>query len=651
MDRILELRTALMSKRLLESINSPADLKKLQIAQLPELASEIREMMIETVSKCGGHLAPSLGTVELTIALHYCYNSPDDKIIWDVGHQAYTHKILTGRRDVFHTLRQQDGISGFPKTTESPHDALTVGHASTSISAGLGMAEAHTLLREKNAVVAVIGDGALSGGLAFEGLNNLGSSKSSMTVILNDNEMSISRNVGALSRYLTMMLTDKRYNKIKKEVWNRLSGSNVGKSILNIVSSIDDALKHIVIPGKLFEDMGLRYFGPVDGHDISGLIDIFKSVKDLSDTRVLVHVITKKGKGYRFAESDATKYHGISSFSRETGDVIKFPANAPTYSEVFGRTIVDLAREHKEIVAITAAMRDGTKLVEFSKEFPDRFFDVGIAEGHAVTFAAGLALKGLRPVVALYSTFTQRAYDHIIHDIAIEHLPVIFCLDRAGLVGDDGPTHHGVFDLSFLRTVPGAVIMAPRNEAELKNMIFTAVEYTRGPVFIRYPRGSGTGVSLDKQYKKLKVGEPEVLKDGAGIAILSIGDCIRRAEMVCTILESEGVSPQLIDARFAKPLDETFYLELFKNFDLIVTIENNSKCGGFGSAVLELANSLPLETVPRIIVNGLPDEFMSHGDIEFLLRKAGLDAQSIADNVLHFINSDARLKNEENIHL
>lgn len=640
-----------MSKRLLENINSPADLKKLQVAQLPELASEIREMMIETVSKCGGHLAPSLGTVELTIALHYCYNSPDDKIIWDVGHQAYTHKILTGRRDVFHTLRQQDGISGFPKRTESPHDALTVGHASTSISAGLGMAEAHTLLGEKNSVIAVIGDGALSGGLAFEGLNNLGSSKSSMTVILNDNEMSISRNVGALSRYLTMMLTDKRYNKIKKEVWNRLSGSNVGKSILNIVSSIDDALKHIVIPGKLFEDMGLRYFGPVDGHDIPGLIEIFKSIQDMSDSRVLVHVITKKGKGYRFAESDATKYHGISSFSRETGDVIKFPAKAPTYSEVFGRTVVDLAREHKEIVAITAAMRDGTKLTEFSKEYPDRFFDVGIAEGHAVTFAAGLALKGLRPVVALYSTFTQRAYDHIMHDIAIEHLPVIFCIDRAGLVGDDGPTHHGVFDLSFLRTVPGAVIMAPRNEAELKDMLFTAVEHTSGPVFIRYPRGSGTGVSLDKPYTKLQIGAPEVLKEGTGIAVLSIGDCFGRAEKACNILENEGLSPQLIDARFAKPLDETFYSELFKNFDIIVTIENNSRCGGFGSAILEMANSLQLETVPRIIINGLPDEFMSHGDIELLLQNTGLDAQSIADRILRFVNSDVRLKNTENVHL
>jgi 1-deoxy-D-xylulose-5-phosphate synthase len=634
-----------MSKRLLDGINSPADLKKLQITQLPELAAEIREMMIETVSKCGGHLAPSLGTVELTIALHYCYNSPDDKIIWDVGHQAYTHKILTGRKEVFHTLRQQNGISGFPKRTESPHDALTVGHASTSISAGLGISEANTLLGKKSSVVAVIGDGALSGGLAFEGLNNLGSSKSSMTVVLNDNEMSISPNVGALSRYLTRVLTDKRYNKIKKEIWNRLSGSNVGKSILNIVSSIDDALKHIVIPGKLFEDMGLRYFGPVDGHDIAGLIEVFNSIKALSDARVLLHIITKKGKGYHFAECDATKYHGISRFSRETGDVIKFPAVAPTYSEVFGKTIVNLARTHKNIVAITAAMRDGTKLIEFSKEFPDRFFDVGIAESHAVTFAAGLALRGMRPVVALYSTFAQRAYDQIVHDIAIEKLPVIFCLDRAGLVGDDGPTHHGLFDLSFLRSVPGAVIMAPRNEAELRNMLFTAVEHTSGPVFIRYPRGCGAGVSLDKPYTEIEFGVPEIIQEGTGVAVVSIGDCINRAGMVCKILEGEGHSPQLIDARFAKPLDTAFYNELFRNFDLIVTIENNSKCGGFGSAVLEKAHSSNLDVMPRIMVFGFPDEFISHGEIELLLRDSHLDAESIAEQVLKVIATETRLKN------
>jgi 1-deoxy-D-xylulose-5-phosphate synthase len=640
-----------MSKRLLETINSPSDLKKLQVSQLPDLASEIREMMIEAVSKCGGHLAPSLGTVELTIALHYCYNSPEDKIIWDVGHQAYTHKILTGRKDQFQTLRQQNGISGFPKRTESSHDALTVGHASTSISAGLGMAEAHKLLGEKNAVIAVIGDGALSGGLAFEGLNNLGSSKSSMMVILNDNEMSISPNVGALSRYLTRVLTDKRYNKIKKEIWNRLSGSNVGKSILNVVSSIDDALKHIVIPGKLFEDMGLRYFGPIDGHNIAGLIDIFRSVKDLPEARVLIHVITKKGKGYSFAESDATKYHGISSFSRETGDVIKFVAAAPTYSEVFGKTVVDLAKTHKEIVAITAAMRDGTKLVDFSKEFPERFFDVGIAESHAVTFAAGLALKGLRPVVALYSTFAQRAYDQIVHDIAIEKLPVIFCLDRAGLVGDDGPTHHGLFDLSFLRSVPGAVIMAPSNEAELKDMMFTAVEYTSGPTFIRYPRGSGLGVSLDTPYKKLKIGVPEVVREGNGIAVVSIGDCLGRAGKVCDILENEGLCPHLIDARFAKPLDSTFYNQLFKNFELIITIENNSKCGGFGSAVLEKAYESKLEIIPRILIFGFPDEFMSHGEVESLLRSSGLDAKSIADQILKYVHSETRIKNIQNIHV
>lgn len=634
-----------MSKRLLDGINSPADVKKLKITQLPQLAAEIREMMIETVSKCGGHLAPSLGTVELTIALHYCYDSPDDKIIWDVGHQAYTHKILTGRKDVFHTLRQHNGISGFPKKTESPHDALTVGHASTSISAGLGMAEANVLQGKNNSVIAVIGDGAMSGGLAFEGLNNLGSSKSSMTVILNDNEMSISHNVGALSHYLTRVLTDKRYNRIKKEIWDRLSGSNVGKSILNVVSTIDYAVKHIVIPGKLFEDLGLRYFGPVDGHNIAGLVEIFTSIKALPDSRVLIHIVTKKGKGYSFAECDATKYHGISSFSRETGDVIKFPAVAPTYSDVFGKTIVDLGRTHKDIVAITAAMRDGTKLVEFSKEFPDRFFDVGIAESHAVTFAAGLALKGMRPIVALYSTFAQRAYDQIVHDIAIEKLPVIFCLDRAGLVGDDGPTHHGVFDLSFLRSVPGAVLMAPRDEAELKNMLFTAVKYTGGPVFIRYPRGCGAGVPIDTEYKEIAIGIPEILREGCGVAVISIGDCISRADAVCKILEGEGHSPKLIDARFAKPLDTKFYNELFSNFDLIITIENNSRCGGFGSAVLECAHMSNVETLPRIMVFGFPDEFVNHGNKDMLLRDYGLDADSIARQVLKVIGTETQLKN------
>ncbi|HON11277.1 MAG TPA: 1-deoxy-D-xylulose-5-phosphate synthase, partial [Chitinispirillaceae bacterium] len=485
-----------MSTKLLDTVDSPADLKKLPIEKLPQLAEEIREFMIETISHTGGHLASSLGVIELTIALHYCYDTPDDKLVWDVGHQAYAHKILTGRKDRFNTIRQYGGLSGFPRLSESEYDALSAGHASTSISAALGMAAGRDVQKQKHSVVAVIGDGSLGGGLALEGLNNLGSMATNMTVVLNDNEMSISKNVGALSRYLTRVLTDKRYNKIKSEIWELLGGSNVGKSIRGIVSNLDYTIKNILVPGKLFEDMGLRYLGPIDGHNIAEMIEVFRSIRNFSPIPTLVHVITKKGKGYGFAENDATKYHGIGSFSKLTGDVIKKPGQVSSYSDVFGKTIVEMASSRPDLVAITAAMRDGTKLTEFSKTYPDRFFDVGIAEQHAVTFAAGLALKGLRPVVALYSTFLQRAFDQVIHDVALDNLHVIFCIDRAGLVGDDGPTHHGAFDISFLRSIPGVTIMAPRDVNQLRKMMYTAVDCLKGPVFIRYPKAGieGTGI-------------------------------------------------------------------------------------------------------------------------------------------------------------
>ena len=487
--------------------------------------------MIEVVSHTGGHLAPSLGTVELTLALHYCFNSPEDKLIWDVGHQAYCHKIITGRKDRFNTLRQFNGISGFPRTSESEHDILSVGHASTSISGALGFAMGRDILQKKQSVIAIIGDGALTGGLALEGLNNLGSKNTSMTVILNDNEMSISRNVGALSRYLTRVITDKRYTRIKSEIWGLLGGSNVGKSIRSIMRGIDDALKHLVIPGKLFEDMGLRYLGPIDGHNIPEMIEVFNSIKNLPSPQ-LVHIVTRKGKGYSFAEKDAIKYHGISCFSRDTGEVTKASGKPPTYSEIFGRTMIELASKRSDIVAITAAMPDGTKLTQFSKEFPDRFFDVGIAEGHAVTFAAGLAHQGLRPVIAVYSTFVQRAFDQIMHDVALDKLNVVICLDRAGLVGDDGPTHHGMFDLSFLRSVPGLTIMAPRDENQLRNMLYTAVNSINGPVCIRYPRGCGLGVPIDNEFQIVSP-VPEVIRQGQDLAIVSIGDFFSIANSVC----------------------------------------------------------------------------------------------------------------------
>lgn len=630
-----------MQSKLLDSINSPADLRKLPIEKLPQLADEIRDLMIDVVSRTGGHLAPSLGTVELTIALHYCYNTPEDKLIWDVGHQAYTHKILTGRRDRFQSLRQFGGISGFPRTSESEFDALSVGHASTSISGALGLAIGRDILKQKHSVIAVIGDGALSGGLAFEGLNNLGSSTNGLTIILNDNEMSISKNVGALSRYLTMVITDKRYNRIKSEISNRLGKSNVGKSIRSMLRGIDYALKHIVIPGKIFEDMGLRYLGPVDGHNIPEMVEVFRSINSMSIPQ-LVHVITKKGKGYSFAENDATKFHGIGGFSRSTGVVTKTPS-APTYSEVFGKTLSELAKLNSKITGITAAMRDGTKMVEFSKEFPDRFFDVGIAESHAVTFAAGLALKGLTPVIVLYSTFLQRAYDQILHDIALDKLHVVFCIDRAGLVGDDGPTHHGMFDISFLRTVPGAVIMAPRNENQLRHMMYTAVTQINGPAFIRYPRGCGTGSDTTDPFKPIPIGVPEIITKGSELAIVALGDFFGQAEKVCEELRQKGLSPSLIDGRFAKPLDEEFYRDLFSKHKYIVTLENNTVAGGFGSALMELSQSFCLDHPPRFVCLGLPDSFVGHGDLPSLHRELGLDTESIVRKITQLINNTQSL--------
>ena len=569
---------------ILDGINSPADLKKCSIEQLNQLAAEIRKTMLENVSKHGGHLASSLGAVELTLALHYVYDSPGDKLVWDVGHQSYVHKILTGRRDRFGTLRQFGGISGFPRVSENEHDAVSVGHASTSISAGLGLAIGRDLKGEKSAVVAIIGDGSLTGGLAFEGLNNLGALSTNMTVVLNDNRMSISKNVGALSRYLLRVITDRRFNKIKNELWE-LTGhfSHVGKRIRSLVHNIDETLKHFVIPGKLFEDLGLRYFGPVDGHNIAELIEVFRFVRDSAGGPVLVHVVSTKGKGYSFAESDATKYHGIGSFSLSTGTSIAPAASVPSYSDLFGAQLCSWARKRKDIVAITAAMPNGTGLSGFAKEFPQRFFDVGIAESHAVTFAAGLALKGLKPVVALYSTFLQRSFDQIIHDVALDKLNVTFCIDRAGLVGEDGPTHHGAFDCSYLRAVPNVMVMAPSSGRELRRMLTIAMEYSGGPVFIRYPRGSCLDAGPNDDLAPIPLYEPAVIETGADCAIVALGEAVSAAKAACAILAQSGIKPELIDARFVKPLDRAFYEALFGRHRFIVTVENNALAGGFGA--------------------------------------------------------------------
>jgi 1-deoxy-D-xylulose-5-phosphate synthase len=624
--------------KFLDSINSPADLRRLPPETLPVLAGEIREMMVDVVSRTGGHLASSLGAIELTIALHYAYDTPEDMLVWDVGHQAYAHKMLTGRREQFKSLRQFNGISGFPRISESKYDAVSSGHASTSISAALGIAQARDLLKQKHEVVAIIGDGALSGGLAFEGLNNLGSSATKLTIVLNDNKMSISKNVGALSRYLTRVITDKRYYKIKSEIWDMLGTlSSVGKSIRSVVHSIDDSLKHLLIPGKLFQDMGIQYLGPINGHNINEMIEVFKAIQQFSRTPVLVHVITTKGKGVSFAEDDATKFHGIGSFSKTTGETISVKRTTPSYSELFGSTLADIARTRPEIIAITAAMRDGTGLEKFSREFPERFFDVGIAESHAVTFAAGLALKGLRPVVAIYSTFLQRSLDQIIHDVALDNLPVVFCIDRAGLVGDDGPTHHGLFDLSFLRSVPGALIMAPRDENSLRQMLYTAIANTKGPSFIRYPRGCGPGSKLDKPFQVLPAGTPEVVKSGSGCALIAAGDFFALASAAGEMLVSNGITPAIIDARFIKPFDRQSYVHIFEEYPDIVSLENNSLEGGFGSALLSFASDCNLHRIPRFLRLGLPDQFVSHGSIEKLLLSLALDPESIVKRILEFV--------------
>lgn len=623
---------------LLENINSPNDLKKLEIKQLSQLAAEIREFMIDDVSKSGGHLAPSLGVVELTLALHYCYNAPVDKILWDVGHQTYTHKIITGRRDKFNTLRQYEGISGFPRVKESEYDTTSTGHASTSISSALGIAKARDIKNESYHVIAVIGDGSLSGGLAFEGLNNLGIHSTDMTVILNDNEMSIAKNVGALSRYLTRIITDKHFNKIKSDVWELLGNmSNVGKKIRSMVHNIDDMLKRLVTPGKFFEDMGIRYVGPIDGHNINELIGVFKFAQQSPPGPLLIHALTKKGKGYSFAENNATKYHGIGKFSINTGNVTTSSSTIPSYSEIFGKALIEIAKKQDNIVAITAAMPDSTGLGYFKKKFPKRFFDVGIAEGHAVTFAAGLAHQGLKPVVAIYSTFLQRAYDQLIHDVALDNLNIVFCIDRAGLVGDDGPTHHGTMDISFLRAIPGVVIMAPSNEVELRNMLFTAIKYIDGPTFIRYPRGTGRGLKFKDSMQKIPLFKPSIISEGKECAILSLGDYIKYVEKACKILKTDSIKPTLIDARYAKPLDKEFYLKIFKKYSYIITVESNSIKGGFGSAILELAAEFKINT--KILTIGYPDTFVTHGNTNKLLELLKLTPESIAKKIKKFITN------------
>jgi 1-deoxy-D-xylulose-5-phosphate synthase len=620
----------------LTHIESPADLKKLKPEQLPELAAEVRRFLLDMVSVTGGHLGSNLGTVELSIALLYCFDSPRDKIVWDVGHQAYTHKILTGRRDRFHTQRQYKGLSGFPKPSESEHDAFGVGHSSTSISAALGMAAAADLAGSRNQAIAVIGDGSLTGGMAFEALNQAGHLKKNLVVILNDNEMSISKNVGAFSSFISRKMTGKYFRDLKKEMQGLLRNiPAIGSDILHFAKRAENSLKGFLTPGSLFEALGFDYLGPLDGHDLEQLVEVFNNIREL-DGPLLVHVMTTKGKGYQPAEDNPAKFHGVGAFDIATGKGAA-KASVKSYTEVFGETIVELAEQDPTIVAITAAMRDGTGLKTFSERFPKRFFDVGIAEQHGMTFAAGLAAEGFRPVAAIYSTFVQRAYDQVFHDICLQKLPVTIAMDRAGLVGDDGPTHHGVLDYSFLRHLPGLTLMAPKDENELRHMLKTAV-CSGVPISLRYPRGVGQGVELDRDLKTLKIGKGELLREGSDLCIIAIGSTVYPALQAAQALEGQGISAGVVNARFIKPLDADLILSVAASCGRIMTVEENVLQGGFGCAVLELLNDGNLQHV-AIKRLGIPDRFVEHGSQARLRQDLGIDADGIAAAARMFLKS------------
>ena len=615
---------------LVSQIESPSQLKQLTPSQLQQLAGEIRELIIRTVAKTGGHLAPNLGVVELTIALHYVFNAPYDKFVWDVGHQSYTHKILTGRRSQFHTLRQFNGISGFPKRSESKYDAYGTGHSATSISAALGLAVGNSLKGSPNRTIAVIGDGSMTGGMAFEALNHAGDLDKNLIVVLNDNEMSISPNVGALSSFLSRKLSNKTLMNLRRELENFLKSiPGLGANLINLLRRSEDMLVALFTPGMLFQALDFHYIGPIKGHRLDRLISTFQNVRHLEGP-VLVHVLTQKGKGYLPAESDPARFHGVGSFDIDSGKSCPPPAGTPrvpSYTKVFGETMVRLAELDPKVVAITAAMPQGTGLEPFSTRFADRFFDVGIAEQHAVTFAAGLAVEGFKPVVAVYSTFLQRAYDQIVHDVCLQNLPVVFALDRGGLVGDDGPTHHGAFDLSFLRHIPNMVLMAPKDENELQHMLKTAIAHP-GPIALRYPRGNGVGAAMDEEFHALPIGRGEVLREGEDLLLVAIGSTVHAAMEAAERLEQVNIQVTVVNARFVKPLDEDLLLKLSRKTGKIITIEENVLQGGFGSAVLEMFQEHAF--FPRSFIRlGLPDAFIPQGPQALLRNLYGIDADAI----------------------
>jgi len=617
---------------LLEQIDSPDDLKKLRIRQLPLLAKEMREFIIDIISNTGGHLAPSLGVIELTIALLYVYYPPDDKIIWDVSHQAYGHKVLTGRRERMKTIRQLDGLSGFLKRAESPYDSWGAGHASTSISAALGFAVARDLAKEELNVAAVIGDGSLTGGLALEGLNNAGASGTEMLVILNDNAMSISKNVGALANYLTEIEASPQYQRLKADIWNLFGkAGGIGKHFRIIARKLEDSLKNLIVPGMLFEQMGFEYYGPVDGHDIPKLISVLRELRELKKPKLL-HIITQKGKGYTPAERDATTFHGLGKFDQKSGEPLK-KDGPPSYTKVFGDTVVELGERYLDLVAITAAMEIGTGLSKFRKLYPERFFDVGIAEAHSMVFGGALVAQGIRTIAALYSSFMQRAFDPVIHDIALQKIPLVIAMDRAGIVGEDGPTHHGVFDIAYLRLVPGIIVSAPKDEAELRNLLFTAVKRFSEPWTIRYPRGCSIGVKMGS-LMEIQPGKWELLQKGDGsMLLLAVGSMVYPALEAAKKAEDKlGLKPTVVNCRFIKPIDEELLLELLETHDIALTIEEGTILGGFGEGIAAFVQKKGFAQ-KRIVIHGIPDRFILHGTRQELLEILGLDCAGILDKI------------------
>ncbi len=619
----------------LTDIKSPADLRKLTINELDTIGADLRESIINTVSKTGGHLAPSLGVVELTLALHYVFNTPQDKLVWDVGHQTYAHKLLTGRQEQFHTLRQYKGLSGFPKFKESEYDAFETGHSSTSISAALGMASAKDLNGDQNKVVAIIGDGSMTAGLAFEALNQAGHLDKDLIVILNDNEMSISENVGAMSSFLSRQLTSKTVRRMRRHISTKLKELHgVGDRFLNVLKKSEENIKSFFTPGMLFEALKFYYIGPISGHDLDVLIPTLENIRDNVDGPVLVHVLTQKGKGYAPAEKNPGNYHGLGPFDIATGK--SAPSSGPiSYTEVFGNTICKIAAANTRVAAISAAMPAGTGLTEFSKKFPDRFFDVGIAEQHAVTFAAGLATEKIQPVVAIYSSFFQRALDQIIHDVCIPNLPVTLAIDRGGVVGDDGPTHHGVFDISFLRFIPNLTYMAPKDENELQHMLNTAI-LLDGPAAIRYPRGAGEDIPLDEELMVLETGKGELLREGTDILLLPVGNRVYPALRAAEGLEKLGIDAAVINPRFIRPLDKKLICHWAEKTGRVLTVEDNSEHGGFGSLILETLSMNKLFNVKTRIV-GHPDHFIEHGPQKTLWKISKMDSPSIINAAMELM--------------